>query len=83
MTIELPEELSQFVKEQMARFHYSDVNDYFRSLLEERQRRDLREELELSLLEADAEPSTPMKKQDWDDIRRRGTAEIERRKKRA
>jgi Arc/MetJ-type ribon-helix-helix transcriptional regulator len=83
LAIQLPEELSEFVKEQIARLGYKDASAYFCALVEERQRRDLRAELEQSLLDADASPSTPMTRGDWDELRRRGVAEIERRRKRA
>jgi antitoxin ParD1/3/4 len=78
--IELPDELKRFLEAQATSRGFETPSEYVRSLLEQDRIRNLRTELEELLLEAVRTPSSPLTDQDWEDIRRRGRAILERRR---
>ncbi len=79
--ISLPEKLQKFVQEQIAHRGYRDAAEYLKALIEADQHRQLDSEVEALLLEAIEGPFTDWNEKDIDDIRRIGTAMIDRRKR--
>jgi hypothetical protein len=78
--IDLPGELQRYVEEQATTRGFGTPGEYVQSLLEQDRLRNLRAEVEAFLVDAVRSPSTPLTGQDWDDIRRRGRAMLERRR---
>jgi antitoxin ParD1/3/4 len=78
MNIAIPKDLKSFVQRQVERRGYSSVSEYVRDLIRGDQERQAMTALEAEFLRGlDSGPSTPMTKQDWQDIReevRRRTA---------
>jgi len=70
LTISLPESLKQFVDAQIASKGYSDVSEYFRSLLREAQEREADARLEALLLEglASGDP-IPIDEEYWKNLK--------------
>jgi Arc/MetJ-type ribon-helix-helix transcriptional regulator len=79
--ISLPEALQKYVQEQVAHRGFSDAGEYLRSLIEADQHRQLDSEVEAMLLQAVDGPFTDWNERDLDDIRRVGSAIIDRRKR--
>ena len=79
MNIAIPAQLKSFVQRQVERRGYSSVSEYVRDLIRGDQERQAIAALETEILKGlDSGPSTPMTKQDWQDIRtevRRRTSE--------
>ena len=79
MNIAIPAQLKSFVQRQIERRGYSSVSEYVRDLIRGDQERQAIAALETEILKGlDSGPSTPMTKQDWQDIRtevRRRSAE--------
>jgi hypothetical protein len=78
--INLPGELKRLVEEQATTRGFDTPSEYVQSLVEQDRLRDLRTEVEASLVEAARSPSTPLTGQDWNDIRSRGRALLQRRR---
>ena len=71
MNISLPDTLRDFVETEVAEGGYSTTSEYFRELVRERQKQKSQEKLEALLLEGlQSGDSTPMTKNDWEDLRR-------------
>jgi antitoxin ParD1/3/4 len=70
MNIAIPKQLKSFVQNQVRRRGYSSVSEYVRDLIRGDQERQAIAALETEILKGlDSGPSTPMTKQDWQDIR--------------
>ena len=83
MNISLPDQLKQFVDEQVGSGRYSSVSEYVRDLIRDDERRRAQEKLETMLIEGiqSGEPSE-MNREDWKDIRREALKQLEARKSR-
>jgi antitoxin ParD1/3/4 len=83
MNISLPDQLKEFVDEQVDSGRYSTVSEYVRELIRIDEKRKTQEKLEALLMEGiqSSEP-TEMTRQDWDDIRREALKQFEARKSR-
>lgn len=76
MNVALPEEMKQFVQEQVAAGAYSSVSEYIRDLIRTDQREKARGALESEILKGlRSGDSSPMTRSDWEEIR----SEIRRR----
>ena len=80
--ISLPDQLKEFVDEQVSAGHYSSVSEYVGDLIRDDEKRKAQDQLEVFLMEGieSGEP-TEMTRQDWDDIRREGRKLSEARKR--
>jgi len=83
MNISLPDQLKEFVDEQVGSGRYSSVSEYVRDLIRDDERRRAQEKLETMLIEGiqSGEPSE-MNREDWKDIRREALKQLEARKSR-
>ena len=83
MNISLPDQLKEFVDEQVGAGRYSSVSEYVRELIRDDERRKTQEKLETMLMEGlqSGEP-TEMTREDWADIRREAMKQLEARKSR-
>ena len=83
MNISLPDQLKEFVDEQVGSGRYSSVSEYVRDLIRDDEKRKTQEKLEALLLEGiqSGEP-TEMSREDWSDIRREALKQFEARKSR-
>lgn len=83
MNISLPDQLKEFVDEQVGSGRYSSASEYVRDLIRDDEKRKAQEKLEALLLEGiqSSEP-TEMTRQDWDNIRREALKQFEARKSR-
>ncbi len=83
MNISLPDQLKDFVDEQVGTGRYSSVSEYVRELIREDERRKAREKLETLLMEGiqSGEP-TVMTRQDWEEVRREALKQFEVRRSR-
>ena len=83
MNISLPDQLKEFVDEQVGSGRYSSVSEYVRDLIRTDERRRAQEKLESLLMEGiqSGEPSE-MTRQDWDDLRREAVERLQTRKSR-
>ena len=79
--IQLPEDLRSYVDRQ-AKNRGQDSSAYIQSLIEAERVRNLRGEIEASLLEACRSPSSPWTSQDLAEIRKAGLVKIEGRQAR-
>lgn len=79
LKVSLPEPLGEFVVEQAAKSGQGSPEDYVTSLVHEARRREIRKEIEASLIEGleSGEP-TPMTDSDWAEIRERVRANAAR-----
>lgn len=83
MNISLPDQLKDFVDEQVGSGRYSSVSEYVRDLIRDDERRKAQEKLELTLLEGIGSGGpTEMTREDWADIRREALKQLEARKSR-
>ena len=83
MNISLPEQLKEFVDNQVGSGRYSSVSEYVRDLIRDDEKRKAQEKLEALLLEGiQSSKPTEMTRQDWDDIRREALKQFEARKSR-
>jgi len=81
MNISIPDPLKEFVDQQIASGRYSSVSEYVRELIREDEKRRAQQKLETLLLEGvHSGKSTPLTKQDWEEIRREALARIKARK---
>jgi antitoxin ParD1/3/4 len=83
MNISLPDQLKDFVDEQLGSGRYSSVSEYVRDLIRDDERHKAQTKLEALLMEGlqSGEP-TEMTRQDWDAIRREGAKKFAARKSR-
>jgi antitoxin ParD1/3/4 len=83
MNISLPDQLKDFVDEQLGSGRYSSVSEYVRDLIRDDERRKTQEKLEALLMEGlqSGEP-TGMTREDWEDVRRQAVKQFEARKSR-
>lgn len=70
MNIALPETMKQFVLQQVADGGYSTASEYVRELIRADQKQKAAERLDSLLLDGlKGNPSTPLNKKDWHDLR--------------
>ena len=83
MNISLPDQLKEFVDEQVGSGRYSSVSEYVRDLIRDDERRKAQERLESMLMEGiqSGEP-TEMTREGWADVRREAMKQLEARKSR-
>jgi len=83
MNISLPDQLKDFVDQQVGSGRYSTVSEYIRELIRGDEKRKAQEKLEALLLDGiqSSEP-TQMTRQDWDEIRKEALKQFEARKSR-
>ena len=83
MNISLPEQLKEFVDDQVGSGRFSSVSEYVRDLIRDDEKRKAQERLEKLLMEG-IQSSGPaeMTRQDWDDIRHEALKQFEERKAR-
>ena len=75
INISLPDQMKEFVDEEMGEGGYRDPSDCFNALLQEQLKRKAEQKLERLLQEGLATESLPVDKKDWEYIR----AELESR----
>jgi antitoxin ParD1/3/4 len=81
LSVSLPDELKEFVDEQVSSGCYASPSEYFRALVlaDEKNAQD---QLEAFLLEGiESGVATEMTRQDWENIRREGRRLVEARKR--
>lgn len=79
MNISLPESMRRFVEEQIDANGYSSASEYFRDLVRNDQKRQAKEALESTLLQAMKEKGEPMTDASWSRLRRDAAAGHRRR----
>lgn len=83
MNISLPDQLKQFVDDQVGSGRYSSVSEYVRDLIRDDERRKTQEKLEGLLMEGiQSGGSSEMRAEDWVEIRREAVKRFESRKSR-
>jgi antitoxin ParD1/3/4 len=83
MNISLPDQLKEFVDDQVSSGRYSSVSEYVRDLIRNDEKRKAQEKLEALLLEGlQSSQPTGMTRRDWEDIRREALKQFEARKSR-
>lgn len=83
MNISLPDQLKEFVDDQVGSGRYSSVSEYVRELIREDERRKAQDKLEALLTEGlQSGPATVMTRRDWDEIRTEAVKQFEARKSR-
>ena len=81
MNISLPDQLREFVEDQVGSGRYSSVSEYVRELIRDDEKRKAQEKLEALLLEGiQSGKPTEMTRQDWAEIRREAVKQFEARK---
>jgi antitoxin ParD1/3/4 len=69
INISLPDQMKEFVDEEMGEGGYHDPSDYFNALLQEQLKRKAERKLEGLLQEGLSTDSSPVDKKDWEYIR--------------
>ncbi|WP_199247176.1 ribbon-helix-helix domain-containing protein [[Phormidium] sp. ETS-05] len=70
INISLPDSMTAYVEEIVAKEGYSTISEYFRELVLQDQKRKASDRLETLLLEGlESGSATPMTEEDWQDIR--------------
>lgn len=83
MNISLPDDLKEFIDDQVVSGHYDSVSEYVHELIREDEKRKAREKLETLLLEGvQSSGPTEMTRQDWQDIRQEALKQLEERRSR-
>lgn len=82
MNISLPDQLKDFVEEQVGSGRYSSASEYVRELIREDEKRKAHDRLEALLLEGLQSGVSEMTASDWSDIRREALIQFEERKAR-
>ncbi len=83
MNISLPDQLKEFVDDQVGSGRFSSVSEYVRDLIRDDEKRKAQEKLEALLMEGiQSSGATEMRREDWDDIRREAVKQFETRKSR-
>ena len=81
MNISLPEQLKEFIDEQVGSGRYSSVSEYVRDLVREDEKRKAQEKLEAMLMEGiQSGAPTEMTRTDWQEIRSEAFKQFEARK---
>ena len=81
MNISLPDQLKEFVDNQVGSGRYSSVSEYVRDLIRNDEKRKAQDKLEALLMEGlQSSGPTEMTRQDWDDIRREALKQFQARK---
>ena len=82
MHVSLPMPLKEWVEGQVAAKGYSTASEYVRDLLRQEQERQARSRIDSRLTDAiNSGPSTPMTRQDWQEIAREGAKRARSRRK--
>ena len=83
MNISLPDQLKEFVEDQIGSGRYSSVSEYVRELIRDDEKRKAQAKLEALLLESiQSGGPTEMTRQDWAEIRQEAVKQLEVRKAR-
>jgi antitoxin ParD1/3/4 len=83
MNISLPDQLKEFVDEQVGSGRYSSVSEYVRDLIRDDEKRKAQGKLEAMLVEGiQSSKPTEMTREDWADIRKEAVKQFEARKSR-
>ena len=83
MNISLPDQLKEFVDDQVGSGRYSSVSEYVRDLIRDDEKRKAHERLEAMLMEGiQSSGPSEMARQDWADIRQEALRLFEARKSR-
>jgi len=83
MNISLPDQMKDFVDEQVRSGHYSSVSEYVRDLIRDDEKRKAQEKLEAMLMEGiQSGQPTEMTREDWHQIRREAFKQFEVRRAR-
>jgi antitoxin ParD1/3/4 len=83
MNISLPDQLKEFVDDQVGSGRYSSVSEYVRDLIRDDEKRKAQKKLEAMLMEGiQSGKPTEMTRQDWADIRQEAVKQFEARKSR-
>jgi len=83
MNISLPDQLKQFVEDQVASGRYSSASEYVRELIRGDEKQRVQERLEALLLEGIEEgEGTQMTREDWAEVRREAQRRLQERKSR-
>ncbi len=69
LNISLPDQMKNFVDEEVAQHGYASADDYFRALLHQEQKRRAKRDLEAKLLEGLKGPMVTMDRAEWGSIR--------------
>lgn len=75
LSISLPDQMKDFVDEQVGECGYQSPSDYVQALLREEQKRKGEEKLEALLKEGLSSPASELTEKDWEHVR----SELERR----
>lgn len=83
MNISLPDQLKDFVDQQIGSGRYSSVSEYVRELIRDDEKRKAQQRLEAMLMEGlHSSAPTDMTPDDWADIRREALKQFQARKSR-
>lgn len=83
MNISLPDQLKDFIDDQIGSGRYSSVSEYVRDLIRNDEKRKAQEKLETMLMEGiQSGKATQMTRQDWADIRQEAVKQFEARRSR-
>lgn len=83
MNISLPDQLKEFVDDQVGSGRYSSVSEYIRELIRYDEKRKAQEKLEGLLMEGiQGGNSSDMRREDWAEIRQEALKQFESRKSR-
>lgn len=82
MNISLPESMRRFVEDQIDTQGYGSASEYFRELVRNDQKRQTKEALEATLLQAMQEPGEIMGARSWQKLRKEAEAGSRRRAQR-
>jgi antitoxin ParD1/3/4 len=83
MNISLPDQLKEFVDDQVGSGRYSSASEYVRELIRGDERKKAQEKLEALLMEGlEGSGPTEMTRKDWAEIRREAVQQFETRKSR-
>ena len=78
LNISLPDQLKQFVDDQVGSGRYSSKSEYVTDLIRDDEKRNAQEKLEEMLLEGiQSGGPTEMRREDWDDVRREALKQFE------
>ena len=84
VNILLPEDMWQWVEEQVRSGGYGTVSEFFRELLRQAQKQQTREEIDRKLLAAlESGKPVPVTSDDWKQLRREAKKRLARKSKRA
>ena len=69
LNISLPDQMKEFVEQQVGEGGYDNPSEYFRELLKEQQKRKAEEKLEELLREGLSSPASELTENDWEYVR--------------